>query len=612
MLNYQPESSLHEEMDVDPPRTNHACLAARHWLTLHDGIRSGPKVLIEGVGSVLHERFLDIATHFQIQSPELFTPQRFIRWLSQQANLPPRSGGWNNYYGVFRSSLDALGQTSAVRPYSIALNDWWDNQQDGQQLYNLVTAIEAYGRAPIVNPPIYPAPDANEETSLHNNDYQKIIAGLETRKCVMFLGPPGCGKSFVAQEIAKILTGDNAEHIKSIQFHPNYRYEDFMIGLSPCVNAADGIQKVVALFDTFRPPENITQRHIIANMFDFVTPTPANAVVQDRQVVERDENRQLLERIQTSSTFFKTKVGTLVDIAADAVAAAANAAANTAIPKFVLIIDEINRGRVTEIFGEAMTLLEVSNREARRIQLPMKLDTSEDPKFAVFANGFYIPENLYIIGTMNTVDVDTGSYGGVDDTVSAAFLRRTAQFDFVLNNRTEDGNDNLVPINIYGDDNGIDLTEMTRTDNEHQLTSDISVYCMLKNFLINYFLSPDGHPRLNALQKQRLLQIPFEFLLKLHHFIVDPNDNLNYDDDKWDYGLVGPSIFMEIRDLQNPGYDNVINHWKMSWNQSVVAIIRKIAPHVATRPISNLRRKLQWTRFAELETNGLRRINVNV
>ena len=114
--------------------------------------------------------------------------------------------------------------------------------------------------------------------------------------------------------------------------------------------------------------------------------------------------------------------------------------------KYVFIIDEINRGNISKIFGELITLIEDNKRdgasEAACVTLPYSQKT------------FSVPDNVYILGTMNTAD---RSIAAIDTA-----LRRRFAFEEMMPDCGALVNSDKSPIVV----DGIDIAAMLKVINE--------------------------------------------------------------------------------------------------------------------------------------------------
>lgn len=272
---------------------------------------------------------------------------------------------------------------------------------------------------------------------------EELTKLLKNTKNLILHGAPGTGKTFMAFEIAKQM-GCTENEICFVQFHPSYDYTDFVEGIRPSNNGQTGFERVDGLFKQFcktalkksinSSEEDLKKiiykkikesnefvmkgcqydytytldsehddilvfsilRGIIPPPYDKVT-IRLSSLVQfmffDELILPEED---IKENEQVKRYYCDLKEKLLKD-------EKNNDLYKNNDNSFVFIIDEINRGELSKIFGELFFSIDPGYRgmKERSVQTQYQNFVSEDD---VFAKGFYVPENVYIIGTMNDID----------------------------------------------------------------------------------------------------------------------------------------------------------------------------------------------------------------
>ena len=251
--------------------------------------------------------------------------------------------------------------------------------------------------------------------------------------------------------------------VEFVQFHPSYDYTDFVEGLRPKLNEdgsmgftlQDGIfKKFIARArknyeDSLKSQEMIAKEvsaqdaleafcasvqlgedefHTITGNTFFVTGMddqhisihiPGNASV-DKLSLNMDEIRKMLEadkkfdKIKDVTSFFGKKFATQAysydfalykEIKAGMKKGAKKDIKREKRKNYVFIIDEINRGEISKIFGELFFAIDPGYRGEAGAVSTQYANMHADPD-----EKFYIPENVYLIGTMNDIDRSVDSF----------------------------------------------------------------------------------------------------------------------------------------------------------------------------------------------------------
>ena len=302
--------------------------------------------------------------------------------------------------------------------------------------------------------------EKNKKIMEIQKSFDNYIDLIKSNHNLILTGAPGTGKTYMARQIAANMIGCSVEKLGCegyrdqfgfVQFHPSYDYTDFVEGLRPCKKTGtDNIvfERVNGVFKEFcknaiKKAGGCNLEQAYWELCEEIKNNPDYRVrlkkgIESSQLSLSSENNiKWVNKIQQSEDtncvsldrlkILYKKYDTIekidgiknIDKEIREIIGGCNSTYYWAILRnvverikpdkpFVFVIDEINRGEISKIFGELFFSIDPGYRKEKD-RIPVKtqyqnLITETDPQKEPFCNGFYVPENVYIIGTMNDID----------------------------------------------------------------------------------------------------------------------------------------------------------------------------------------------------------------
>lgn len=232
--------------------------------------------------------------------------------------------------------------------------------------------------------------------------YENLSNPFSLKKQIIKYGAPGTGKTFQARQQTSLLFDIWKEEfapdtdfthqgqIELVQFHPSFSYEDFIEGLRPILDENGQAQLTLqnGIFKEFCLKAGKWEIDIFNLHLD--------KEWDEIKILDLHPYKDQLSNSYWDYIFRLEDQTKLV---------------SNAIPPFFFIIDEINRAELSRVFGELMYCLEYRGVRGCVKTQYTNLNTNKTGMLELGQTyQFFIPTNIYLIGTMNTIDRSVESF----------------------------------------------------------------------------------------------------------------------------------------------------------------------------------------------------------
>lgn len=279
---------------------------------------------------------------------------------------------------------------------------WFDSEKDGNIPERVNKAINY-----IIDFLIKQMKKEYKESKIGNTPQYNLL--LSNKQLIMN-GAPGTGKTYSSRNIIADIMFDTLcesenkkEEIKKVrmdmvQFHPSYDYTDFIDGIRPDLSGNELKYSLKnGSFKSFCRRAGVIERILAAgkkvdavSIEDFLIREDESIKKFWKLEIEKGELRKEINKVNGSKDESK-------DIAEFNL---------SKLPSFLFIIDEINRAEISKVLGEIMYCLDPDYRGIKGAISTQYSALATDETFFINKDNdkFFIPSNVYIIGTMNDID----------------------------------------------------------------------------------------------------------------------------------------------------------------------------------------------------------------